>query len=406
MRREEDRVLDVGAALVSVVAAWSHRDVEAVVPVVAAVRDQVPVAHFVLIGELDVVGLVFDGERQGLPIESRQQQQRRLGVERVDEGLQRGLAAGVAEAAVLERRAPQDVERTQAAVNDPLGPRHTAGEDQFRAGVGHVVVDTSVEPGLTGSAVLEDGERGRGARHVADRPQERLLGPHARRHLVGEPIACRCRVGRVHRQQSPALESLAGTRSVELAEPDRHVRALHLPRRLRDHVDHAGHRVGAPDGGGGAANHLDLLDFSGVDRQEVPQHEREEVLIDRPAVQQHQHGIGQRTGGSPRRDVHVARRCPDRVDAWDGLEQVGHALHRCVLDRLRADDGHRGGCVEELFLASRRGDNQDVVHCGSVGWSCWPHLAGRLLARGGRRRRGEQRDQQPHCLFVHGDLCA
>ena len=36
--------------------------------------------------------------------------------------------------------------------------------------------------------------------------------------------------------------------------------------------------------------------ISGIDGQEVPHHEPEEILIHRAAVQQHEHGIRQRAG--------------------------------------------------------------------------------------------------------------
>src|SRR5205814_1942910 len=75
-------------------------------------------------------------------------------------------------------------------------------------------------------------------------------------------------------------------RAIEPANAEREARAWHLARRLGDHVDHAGERVRAPDGGRGPANDFDLLDLVQVHRQEVPHHEPEEVLIETAAVEQ------------------------------------------------------------------------------------------------------------------------
>ena len=100
----------------------------------------------------------------------------------------------------------------------------------------------------------------------------------------------------------------------------------------------------------------------GVDRQEIPRHEPEEVLIDRPPVQEDQQGIGKRAGGGAARDVDVARRRLHRVQPGHEPQQIRHALGRERPDHLFAQHAHRGGRIEELFFASRCRDDDDVTN--------------------------------------------
>ena len=122
-------------------------------------------------------------------------------------------------------------------------------------------------------------------------------------------------------------------RPVEAAEPERRARALHLARRLADHVDDAVERVRAPDGGRRPADHFDLLDLVEVHRQEVPHDEAEEILVEAAAVEQRELPGGQRSGRRAAGEVDVPRRDLRNVDAGNRPQQLGEVRRRRGLDR-------------------------------------------------------------------------
>jgi hypothetical protein len=62
---------------------------------------------------------------------------------------------------------------------------------------------------------------------------------------------------------------------------------------------YSGQRIGTPHSRRRTADDFDLLDLRGIDRDEVPHHEPEEVLIDRAAVEQDQCGVLERSLSVP-----------------------------------------------------------------------------------------------------------
>ena len=91
MVAEEDLVLEVAAALVAVVAVRRERDVERVVPEVAAVGQHVARADRLHVGRLEVEGVRLEVERQRLPVGAARQQVRGVAVEQVGEEGERGV---------------------------------------------------------------------------------------------------------------------------------------------------------------------------------------------------------------------------------------------------------------------------------------------------------------------------
>ena len=99
--------------------------------------------------------------------------------------------------------------------------------------------------------------------------------------------------------------------AIEAADADDGARALHFARRLRDHVDDAVDRVGAPHRRRRSADDFDLLDLVQVDRQEVPHDEAEEVLVEAAAVEQRELPGRQRAGR-----VAACVTLMSRADTW------------------------------------------------------------------------------------------
>ena len=175
--------------------------------------------------------------------------------------------------------------------------------------------------------------------------------------------------------------------AAERAHAKRHAGSRQLARRLGDDVDHAVHRVGAPDGRRRPADHFDLLDLGGVDRQEVPGDEPEEVQVDAAAVDQRQLAGRQRRRGAAAGEVDVAGRGLGDVEPGHRPEQVGVAGGGVVLQGLAGNQAHRGRRVHQRLLGlGGRDDDLLLVDRRLLGrW----HLLGFLfgLLRGGRRGR-------------------
>ena len=176
-------------------------------------------------------------------------------------------------------------------------------------------------------------------------------------------------------------------------------------RRLRDHVDHAAHGVGAPHGRGRTANHLDLLDLVGVGGHEVPHHHAVEVEVDGAAVHERQLRRGQGGGGAAGRDVEVARRYLADVEPWHRSQEVADVRRRRVFDRLRGYHAHGGWRVDQLLLDTRGRHDDGLLE----GWRLLGilrlltrrrRLCGRCLALG--HDRSCQREQQERQENGHG----
>ena len=259
---------------------------------------------------------------------------------------------------VAHHRAARDVERPDAGVHDAFGAARAAGERQLAA-VGVVVVDAAVDLRLRRAGV---GERRVGAagaaadlgpiaRNGAGRPAHRILRIAARGDLERPAIVDR---RGVRAADVPQRAGITAVGAVEAAEAGHRGGALHLARRLGDHVDHAVERVRAPHRRGRSANHFDLLHLVQVHRQEIPHHEPEEILIQTPAVEQRQLAGRQRAGRAAAGDVDVPRRDLRDVDAGNAAQQLGEVLGRRVLDRHAGDHAHRGRRVDQRLLGARR----------------------------------------------------
>ena len=186
----------------------------------------------------------------------------------------------------------------------PSVPATPPENDSLRA-VGVVVVHARVELRLRRALVAEGGigACARRCRPPGDRTgscpsaaRSAILRVAAGRDLVRQAIVDRLRVRAADVEQRACTRALSPGGAIEAADAEHGARALHLARRLGDHVDDAVERVGAPDGGGRAADHFDLLDLVEVHRQEVPHDEAEEVLIEAAAVEQRELPGRQRAG--------------------------------------------------------------------------------------------------------------
>ena len=263
-----------------------------------------------------------------------EQQVGRLGGDEVAEDIELHRLARVVHLRVAHVRSGLDRERAETAVDDALRACDATGIRH--ATLVELLIDTRVELRLAGADVGERGARraravnrisaaadglARNARIRHDRdgagwPGQGIGVEVAARHPVRPSI-----VGRLcHRRvaaEYPA-SSLAGGRSriaAETAGGQRCAGSLRLPWRLGDDVDGARQGIGAPDGGSRPANHLDLLDVARVRRDEIPQHQAEEVEIDRTSIEQYELGVAERGSGLAIRDVDVARRELHGVDA-------------------------------------------------------------------------------------------
>ena len=151
-------------------------------------------AEHVQVRDLDVVRLILEPELERPAVKAVFQERGRLTVQSVHERLQFQPVPRVGHAAVLERRPSLDVEWPESRVNDPLGTGNSAGQDDRLPPIGELVVRARIELWLQGSSVLERGVGDLRARNSPGRPQKRFLRQHARRHLVGKPVARRLRM--------------------------------------------------------------------------------------------------------------------------------------------------------------------------------------------------------------------
>ena len=136
-----------------------------------------------------------------------------------------------------------------------------------------------------------------------------------------------------------------------------------------------------------------------VDREEVPRDEPEEVLVDRASVQQHQHGIGERAGGGTARHVDVARRRLHGVESGHEPQQIRHALNGRPSDDLLAEDRHRGRRVQQVLLAPRGRDDDDVIDVRRVLWRGRPlDLRRQRILRGDRLAPGRAPGSPSLCV--------
>ena len=121
-------------------------------------------------------------------------------------------------------------------------------------------------------------------------------------------------------------------------------------------------RVRAPHRRRRPADDFDLLDLGGIDRQEIPHDEPEEVLVDRAPVEQHQHRI-LRGCRSARGLVMFTSRADICATLTPGTSRIistrlGDRRRR---NRLLGDDGHRRRGIDQLLLAPRGGHDDDVA---------------------------------------------
>ena len=382
---EEHLVLDVDTLLVARAAEGRDRQVEGVVPEVAAVAQDVARADGRNVRDVDVERLGVERELDRLAIGADRQQRRRGAVQEVREELRTEGVAGVGRLAVAGVGPLLDLERPDPGVDDAAGARVAAVEGQFRPAVGEIVVDPRVQFRLLRAGVRERRVRRlEGVVDVADRARERIRAVKARVQLERPPVVDDGGVAHARVEQAAVarVHRLPLHRPVERPEAHGDGRALHLARRLRDDVHDAGHRVRAPDSRRRAANDLDLLDFREVDGKEVPPHEPEEVQVDTAPVNERKLRRRQGAGGAAARDVQVAGGGLGHVDARHGAEQARVVLRRLARQRPLPD--HADGCrrVDQLLLDLGGGDDDLLLVAGRL-------LLGRLgsfLLGGGRLR--------------------
>ncbi len=288
------------------------------------------------VAELAVEGLRFEVQLQrhaggGIG----QQQIRRLAVQEVREELRAQRAARVGDLTVTQVRARLHIERADATVHEAFRAGHATRV--ANGGVGQLLIDAHVELRLAGAAVGEaEPETGRGRIERIERATcsltrrpwvvndwdlargsrkgigRKVTGADAvRQPVIGCPRDRR--VGAEHRSRAEA-RARAGV-AVDVPAAERYCRANRLARRLGDDVDGAGHRVGAPNSRRRPAHDLDLLDVVEVRRDQVPQHQAEEVEVGAAAVDQDELRVGQRIAGTAAGHLYVTRRELDDVDA-------------------------------------------------------------------------------------------
>ena len=290
--RQNDLVLPVHPAFIATGAARREREVEVVVPIIAAVGKQVTCAHDVEIRELDVVGLILEPEIERPAIEAALQDGRRLTVQRVHEPLQLQPAARVGHAAVLQRRAALHVERSESGENDPFGSCNAAGQDDLLPPVRHVVVGPCIELRLRRASVLERRVGRLRARHqspsAAGTAPVPAVPPTPCRQICcwSPPHAWRGRKTDLRRRTiRPVRERSNWPKRIVTLVPciSRGVFVITLTTpvmALAPHTADAGPRMTS----------ICLISLR-VDRQEVPRHEPEEVLIDGAPIQEDEQGI-------------------------------------------------------------------------------------------------------------------
>ncbi len=395
MVTEKDLVLDEPAALVAVVAHRRERDVERVLAEIAAEREHVARPDGAHVGGFHVERLGIEDERERQARRSARQEVRRVAGEQVGEERDSTAALLVAGREVGHAGVARDVEGADAAVDDAFGSSHAAAEGDDAA-AGDVVVDAGVELRLRRPLVRErrigclkvirNGPRG---------TRQRILRQVARRQLERPAIVHGFCMRPVDVEERAAVLVAARDVAVERPCADRQrgpALRRQLARRLGDHVDDPGHRIGAPDRGGRPADDFNLADVVGIGGHEVPHDHAEEIEVHAAAVDQRELRRRQRGGRPAGGQVDVAGRHLGHVDARHGAEEVADVGGRRVLNGLRGDEAHGGRRVDELLLRPGCGDD-DLFLVGDrlVGVL---RFGGRRLLRGGLGREGKARDHE------------
>jgi hypothetical protein len=109
----------------------------------------------------------------------------------------------------------------------------------------------------------------------------------------------------------------------------------------RDHVDHAVHRVGAPDGAAGTANHFDAFNVLEQRLLHLPVDAAEERRVDAAAVDEHQQRLRERAGQPADADGPVVGVDPRHLDAADETQQLGQRGHARAADVVLREHGNR-----------------------------------------------------------------
>jgi hypothetical protein len=265
---------------------------------------------------------------------------RRVGVRH--EGLQAPGAALVVELRVVLGSVV--VEQTDRGEDVSLQLAHAPGEAQ-RASTGELVLDAPVHEARAETRVVAPvGTVEGGAFLVA----EVVAHVVARRHLDGRRAEA---LGGGHVDER-GIWSDAG--------PD--LEAGQVARPPGDDVDRAEKRVGAVGGRAGPEDDLDPFDLGQRDVEPLPQDRPEEVEIDRPPVDHHEHPGGALRVEPAGRHVHVGPRESHDLQAGHDLEQLGNARGSRGLDLLGRDDRDRLRHVEERLLdPARAHDDRNLV---------------------------------------------
>ena len=256
-----------------------------------------------------------------------------------------------------------EAERAERGVEDALVSAVAAG--QLHPGVSRgVPVRPEVHFGGPGLQSLDRRVgRSRAVGDLADRAGERVRAAEAHAEPVGEGVADGRCVGQGAGEAVSGVHGVSGDVPVERAEPEIEGRARGVARRLRDHVDHPGHGVRAPDHRGGAVHDLDPLQVVQVPGEHAPGN-ASVLLVHRPAVHHDKLVAGSGDGGGAaghgvggvRHPGHVhPRRLPEHVR----VVRPGLGLQLCA-----ADHRHRGGRVHDLLLDARRRHHDLVGETG------------------------------------------
>ena len=182
----------------------------------------------------------------------------------------------------------------------------------------------------------------------------RCLGVRAIRGASGLPAVANRKVGRVERVPAGA-----------------HEQPLRVGRPLRQDVDHAVDRVGAPHCRPRPSDDLDAIDVFEDEIFGVPDHAGEERVVDRASIHEDEQFVRIQAVESPDRDGPLVRVDPRDLNAGHEAKQVRHGCHSGSPDVVLGDDvDSRWNIRRALLLASGRrdGDVQQVLdpHAGQV----------------------------------------
>jgi len=121
--------------------------------------------------------------------------------------------------------------------------------------------------------------------------------------------------------------------------------ALRLGSRLGDDVNHRVDGVGPPDGGTRTSNHFDPIDVIEDKILGVPKNTREQPVIDRAAVDEHEQLVRvELVEAAHRHRPFVGVDLRD-VDARRQPKQIGHRRHAGAPNVIMGDDEDRRGNV-------------------------------------------------------------